>query len=317
MPTTFARALASRRRKRSGSCSPRPPRESSPTCVPSRLSRRRRERSSSSTRSRASAPSPARRMRGASTSSSPARRRRSCLRPGLGLAAVSEAALAATGSSPRFYFDWERTRKAQQTLDAPVTLPVSLVAGLDVALELLLEEGLEAAFDRHVRLGRAARAGVKALGLELFSPDEDRSAVVTAVRAPVRHRLRRRHPRRPRPLRDHDRQRPGRAEGEDLPPRPHRLVRRLRHHDADRGGRARPRRPRRRRRARRRRDGGARGVQQRTVAHVTHASSSARRSRMRASSFSARASTWTSTPRARSRRSSAATTRSSSARRPS
>jgi serine---pyruvate transaminase len=105
--------------------------------------------------------------------------------PGLGLAAVSEAALAATGSSPRFYFDWERTRKAQQTLDAPVTLPVSLVAGLDVALDLLLEEGLEAAFERHVRLGRAARAGVKALGLELFSPDEDRSAVVTAVRAPA------------------------------------------------------------------------------------------------------------------------------------
>src|ERR1700751_4145377 len=105
--------------------------------------------------------------------------------PGLGLVAVSEAALAATGSSPRFYFDWERTRKAQQTLDAPVTLPVPLVAGLDVALDLLLEEGLEAAFDRHVRLGRAARAGVKALGLELFSPDEDRRAVVTAVPAPA------------------------------------------------------------------------------------------------------------------------------------
>jgi aspartate aminotransferase-like enzyme len=105
--------------------------------------------------------------------------------PGLGLAAVSDGALAATGSSPRFYFDWERTRKGQQKLDAPVTLPVSLVAGLDVALELLREEGLEAAFERHVRLGRAARAGVKALGLELFSPDEDRSAVVTAVRAPA------------------------------------------------------------------------------------------------------------------------------------
>jgi aspartate aminotransferase-like enzyme len=105
--------------------------------------------------------------------------------PGLGLVAVSEAALGATGSSPRFYFDWEKTRKAQQTLDAPVTLPVSLVAGLDVAIRLLLAEGLEASFDRHVRLGRAARAGVKGLGLELFSPDEDRSAVVTAVRAPA------------------------------------------------------------------------------------------------------------------------------------
>jgi serine---pyruvate transaminase len=104
--------------------------------------------------------------------------------PGLGLCAVSEAALGTTGTSPRFYFDWERTRKAQSKLDAAFTPPVSLVAGLDVALGLLLEEGLEAALDRHVRLGRACRAGAKAMGLELFSPDEDRSAVVTAVRAP-------------------------------------------------------------------------------------------------------------------------------------
>jgi serine---pyruvate transaminase len=104
--------------------------------------------------------------------------------PGLGLCAVSDAAYAATGSSPRFVFDWERTRTAQRKLDAAFTPAVSLIAGLDVALGLLLEEGLEAAFERHVRLGRAARAGVKAMGLELFSPDEDRSAVVTAVRAP-------------------------------------------------------------------------------------------------------------------------------------
>ncbi|MGH2972478.1 MAG: pyridoxal-phosphate-dependent aminotransferase family protein [Gaiellaceae bacterium] len=103
--------------------------------------------------------------------------------PGLGLAAVSEAAFAARASTPRFYFDWERTRKAQRALDAPFTPPVSLVAALDVALGLLLDEGLEAVFERHVRLGRAARAGVKAMGLELFSPDEDRSAVVTAVRS--------------------------------------------------------------------------------------------------------------------------------------
>ncbi|HKT45804.1 MAG TPA: alanine--glyoxylate aminotransferase family protein [Gaiellaceae bacterium] len=103
--------------------------------------------------------------------------------PGLGLAAVSDAAMAARGTTPRFYFDWERTRKAQRSLDAPFTPPVSLVAALDVALGLLLGEGLEAAFERHVRLGRAARAGVKAMGLELFSPDEDRSAVVTAVRS--------------------------------------------------------------------------------------------------------------------------------------
>jgi aspartate aminotransferase-like enzyme len=104
--------------------------------------------------------------------------------PGLGLVAVSQAAYAAAGDTPRFYFDWERTRKAQAKLDAAFTPPVSLVAGLDIALGLLLEEGLENVFERHVRLGRAARAGAKAMGLELFSPDEDRSAVVTSVLAP-------------------------------------------------------------------------------------------------------------------------------------
>ena len=104
--------------------------------------------------------------------------------PGLAMVSASEQAWAARGDSPRFYFDWERTRKAQGALDAPFTPPVSIVAGLDVALGLLLEAGLEAVFDRHVRLGRACREGAKAMGLELFSPDEDRSAVVTAIRAP-------------------------------------------------------------------------------------------------------------------------------------
>jgi len=104
--------------------------------------------------------------------------------PGLAMCSVSEGAWSARGDSPRFYFDWERTRKAQAALDAPFTPPVSLVAGLDVALGLLLEAGLEAVFDRHIRLGRACREGAKAMGLELFSPDDDRSAVVTAIRAP-------------------------------------------------------------------------------------------------------------------------------------
>jgi serine---pyruvate transaminase len=104
--------------------------------------------------------------------------------PGLGLTSVSAAAWGALGTSPRFYFDWEKTRAGQEHLDSAFTPAVSLVKALDVALGLLLEEGLEAVFDRHVRLGRACREGAKAMGLELFSPDEDRSAVVTAIRAP-------------------------------------------------------------------------------------------------------------------------------------
>ena len=106
--------------------------------------------------------------------------------PGLGLAAVSQRAFAqARGvEQPRFYWDWENTRAAQAKVDAPFTPAVSLVIGMNVALGLILGEGLETVYERHVRLGRACRAGIKALGLELFSPDEDRSAVVTAVRSP-------------------------------------------------------------------------------------------------------------------------------------
>jgi serine---pyruvate transaminase len=106
--------------------------------------------------------------------------------PGLAFTSVSPAALdaASRSTSPRFVYDWERTRAAQAKLDAPFTPAVSLVRALDVALGMLLDEGLEAAFVRHARLGRACREGAKAMGLELFSPDEDRSAVVTAVRAP-------------------------------------------------------------------------------------------------------------------------------------
>jgi aspartate aminotransferase-like enzyme len=106
--------------------------------------------------------------------------------PGLAIAGVSDAVWEPEGrsSSPRFYFDWERTRKAQDALDAPFTPAVSLVAALNVALGMILGQGLEAAFDRHVRLGRACRAGLKVMGLELFSPDEDSSAVVTAARTP-------------------------------------------------------------------------------------------------------------------------------------
>ncbi|HET7758960.1 MAG TPA: alanine--glyoxylate aminotransferase family protein [Gaiellaceae bacterium] len=106
--------------------------------------------------------------------------------PGLAMASASSAAWerSCSAGSPRFYWDWAKTRKGQATLDAPVTPPVSLVAGLDVALAMLLEEGLDAAFDRHRRLGRACREGLKAMGLELSSPDDDSSAVVTAARAP-------------------------------------------------------------------------------------------------------------------------------------
>jgi aspartate aminotransferase-like enzyme len=105
---------------------------------------------------------------------------------GLAFAAISPAALDAThdASLPRYYMDWQRAIEAQAKGETPFSTAISLVRGLDVALELILGEGLAAAHERHVRLGRASRAGVKAMGLELFSPDADSAAVVTAIRMP-------------------------------------------------------------------------------------------------------------------------------------
>jgi serine---pyruvate transaminase len=106
--------------------------------------------------------------------------------PGLSLATVSPAAWerSAGATSPRYYFDWSQLRAALEKGSTPSTPAVSVVVQLDTALGLLLEEGLEEAFARHAALGRACREGAKAMGLELFSPDEERSAVVTAIRVP-------------------------------------------------------------------------------------------------------------------------------------
>jgi serine---pyruvate transaminase len=106
--------------------------------------------------------------------------------PGLAFVAVSERAWRKSESAtlPRFYWDWRRALAELQKDTTPFTPAVSTIVALDVALGRLLEEGLEAGFARHTALGRACRAGVKAMGLELYSPDDDRSAVLTAVLTP-------------------------------------------------------------------------------------------------------------------------------------
>ena len=106
--------------------------------------------------------------------------------PGLAFASVSERAWerSAAATLPRFYWDWERQRRAQAKGSTPSTPATSLVVALVEALGLVLEGGLESAFARHRALGRACRAGIKAMGLELYSPDDDSAAVLTGALTP-------------------------------------------------------------------------------------------------------------------------------------
>lgn len=106
--------------------------------------------------------------------------------PGLAFAAVSDRAWERSEAArlPRFYFDWARQRRAQAKGSTPSTPATSLVVALVEALGLVLEDGLEAAFARHRALGRACRAGIKTIGLELYSPDDDSAAVLTGALTP-------------------------------------------------------------------------------------------------------------------------------------
>jgi aspartate aminotransferase-like enzyme len=108
--------------------------------------------------------------------------------PGLAYVAVSEKAwkLVDECQTPRFYFDWVAARKKMtgEAAQTPYTPAVSLMVAQNAAIELIREEGLQNVFQRHRVLGRACREGVKALGLELFAPDDPEANSVTAVKVP-------------------------------------------------------------------------------------------------------------------------------------
>jgi aspartate aminotransferase-like enzyme len=106
--------------------------------------------------------------------------------PGLGFASVSQRALDYVGERPggRYYFDWTRTANSQRKGDSPFTPAVGLFMGLDVALDLIEEEGLDNVMARHQLLARATRAGAAGLGLDLFGDPDERSTVVTAIELP-------------------------------------------------------------------------------------------------------------------------------------
>ena len=106
--------------------------------------------------------------------------------PGLAFASVSARALerSAQATNPRFYFDWARTLAAQRKGATAFTPPISLILGLDAALDRIEAAGLEAMWERTRRMGAGLRAAVRALGLELYSPDDPDCSLVTAVSLP-------------------------------------------------------------------------------------------------------------------------------------
>ena len=107
--------------------------------------------------------------------------------PGLAFVSMSERAWRAYDNAkmPRFYLDLGRHRDLLPKGQTPWTPTMSIFFGLDVALERMVEEGMERIFARHASIGRLVRRGVKEMGLELLCQDERfASDTVTAIKCP-------------------------------------------------------------------------------------------------------------------------------------
>lgn len=103
--------------------------------------------------------------------------------PGVSFVALNGKAWALVSDSdlPKFYFDFTKTwKRLQRKGQTPFTTAVSLVYGLEVALAMMEEEGWDAVFARHARMGAAARAAVKALGFGVL-PEHPVNGVTVAV----------------------------------------------------------------------------------------------------------------------------------------
>lgn len=86
---------------------------------------------------------------------------------------------------PSFYFDWAAHKKAVEGNTTPFTPAVNLIVGLNTALKMIKEEGIENMNARHKRHCMALRNALRAINLELLVKDDnDASHSITSILPP-------------------------------------------------------------------------------------------------------------------------------------
>ena len=108
--------------------------------------------------------------------------------PGVGFVAVDAAAFAAAerNPAPRFYWDWVRRKNDISYRKFCGTPPQNLLLGMEAALRLIFEEGVDAVWRRHAQLALAVHAAVEGWreggALDFFAQDPaSRSHSVTTI----------------------------------------------------------------------------------------------------------------------------------------
>jgi aspartate aminotransferase-like enzyme len=106
--------------------------------------------------------------------------------PGLAMIAASPRAWAQmeTATMPRLYLDLRAHRESHAAGQTPWTPAIAVVYQVDEGIRLMTAEGADSVFARHEACAAAARAGLKALGFELFADQRHASRTVTAAVVP-------------------------------------------------------------------------------------------------------------------------------------
>lgn len=86
---------------------------------------------------------------------------------------------------PSFYFDWAAHKKAVEGDTTPFTPAVNLIVGLNTALKMIKEEGIENMNARHKRHCMALRNALRAINLELLVKDDNNAShSITSILPP-------------------------------------------------------------------------------------------------------------------------------------
>ena len=106
--------------------------------------------------------------------------------PGLAFVSISPRAWErqARARLPKFYFDWLQAKRSGDDGMTPWTPALSLFFGLQVALQLMRDEGLERLFERHRHLAQYMREGLADLDLKLVADPRFASPTVTTAYVP-------------------------------------------------------------------------------------------------------------------------------------
>ena len=106
--------------------------------------------------------------------------------PGISMVTFSEKAWDAHSRStiPKYYLDMAQYRSYLEIGQPPFTPCLPAMYTLEVALQSMVDEGIENVFARHHEIAQHTRDGAKALGLDLLPDPQFASNTVTAIRLP-------------------------------------------------------------------------------------------------------------------------------------